>query len=75
MGLRWGFSQWPEMGIKVGFLGAKVGENGSKPTCLPTLDPLRDIDKNPFLTHFKGGSFSVSKKGPQAALTQPKSDK
>ena len=38
-------------GLKMGF-GVKVGEHASKPTLvptfLPTLDPLGDIDKNPF---------------------------
>ena len=70
-----GFGQYPEMGPKVGksgVLGAEVGENGSKPTFLPTLNPFRDIDQNHFLTHFKGVEF-VSKKGPEAALTQQKS--
>ena len=58
-----GFCQWPEMVSKVGFLGAKVGENGSRPTFLPSLDPSRDIGKHPFLTHFEGVEI-VFQKGP-----------
>ena len=33
-----GFCQWPEIGSNVGkkwALGARFGENGSKPTCYP----------------------------------------
>ena len=36
-------------------LGCKSGKNGSKPTFLPTLNPLQDIDKNPLFAQFKGG--------------------
>ena len=67
-----GFCQWPEMGSKVvKVFGCKSGfENGSNPTFEPTLDPFRDIDKNPLLTHFQGGWKLFSKRGPGAALTQ-----
>ena len=45
----------------------EVGENRSKPPFSPTLDPLRDIDENPFLTHFKGCEHCF----PTRALRQP----
>ena len=64
-----GFCQWPEMGSNVrknGLLGAKVGENGSKPTFVPTSDPLTQTHSKPILR----GKEIVSKKGPEAALTQ-----
>ena len=57
-----GFCQWAEMGPKVGqkwvfgcILGAKVGQNASKPTFAPTLNPFRHIHENPLFTQFKGG--------------------
>ena len=55
--------KWVESGV----LGAKVCENGSKPTSLPTLDTFRDIDENPFLSQFKGGGNCF----PERALRQP----
>ena len=72
-----GFCQWPENGFrsgqKGGFLGARVGESGSKPTFLLTWDPSWDIGKNPILTPFKGGGTCLPKRALKAALTQHKS--
>ena len=66
-----GFSQSPEMGPKVGqnwVLGSKSGLKCVKTHFLPTLNPFRGTDKNPFLTHFKGGGNRLLKK----ALRQPR---
>ena len=65
-----GFCQWAEMGPKVGqkwgFLGARVGQNASK----PTLNRFRDIHENPLFTQFKGGWKLFSKNGREAVPTQ-----
>ena len=56
--------KWVQKWIDSGFSGAKVGENGSKPSCLPTLDPSWDIDKKPmFLPTLKGVEL-VFQQGP-----------
>ena len=58
VGLRWVFVnglEWVQKWVESGFLGAKVGKNGSKPTFAPTLNPFRDFHENPLFTHFKGG--------------------
>ena len=64
-----GFCQRAEMGPKVDqkwVLGAKVGQNASKPTFAPTLNPLRHIHENPLFTQFKGGGNCF----PKTALRQ-----
>ena len=58
VGLRWVFVnglEWVQKWVKSGFLGAKVGKNGPKPTFAPTLNPFRDFPENPLFTQFKGG--------------------
>ena len=65
VGLRWVFVNGMEW-VKSGFLGAKVGKNGSKPTFAPTLNPFRDFHENPLFTQFKGGGNCFLK----AALRQ-----
>ena len=61
------------MGLKVRqnwvIKGLKAGQNSSKPTFYPAFNPFRDIDKNPFLTHFKGGEL-FAEKGSEAVPTQ-----
>ena len=69
VGLRWVFVnglKWVQKWVKSGFLGAKVGQNASKPTFAPTLNPFRRIHENPLVTQFKGGWALFSKKGPEA---------
>ena len=54
--------KWVQTWVKSGFLGvAKVGQNGSKPTFAPTLNPFRRIHDNPLFPQFKGNCFP---KGP-----------
>ena len=58
VGLRWvsvNGLEWVQKWVKSGFLGAKVGKKGPKPTFAPTLNPFRDFHENPLFTHFKGG--------------------
>ena len=65
MGLRWVCFQWAEMGPKVGqrwIFGAKVGQNASKPTFAPTLNPFRHIHENPLFAQFKGGGNCFPKR-------------
>ena len=57
----------PKAGKRWGFWGARV-----KMSQNPHVYPLRNIDKSPFLTHFKGVWKFFSKKGPEAAPTQRK---
>ena len=48
-GLKW-VQKWVERWV----FGCKSGPQWVKTHLLETVDPFRDIDKNPFLTHFKG---------------------
>ena len=67
VGLRWVFVnglKWVQKWVTSGFLGAKVGQNASKPTFAPTLNPFRDIHENPLFTQFKGGGNCFPKKRP-----------
>ena len=57
VGLRWVFVnglKWVQKWVKCEFLGAKVGQNESKPTFPPT--------ENPLFTQFKGGGNSFPKR-------------
>ena len=69
VGLRWVFVnglEWFKVD-KEWVVGAKVGDNGSKPTSLSTLDPFWDSDKIHFNPVSKGGGNIFPKK----ALRQP----
>ena len=76
VGLRWGFVnilKWVQEWVKTGFWGAKKWVNTSEPTFLPTLNPFGNIDKNPFLTQFKGGGnclpkWALRQSGPSISL-------
>ena len=65
VGLRWVFVnglKWVQKWVKSGFLGAKVGQNASKPTFAPTSNPFRHIHENPLFTQFKGGGNCFPKR-------------
>ena len=73
VGLRWvsvNALKWVQKWVKSGFLGAKVGQNASKPTFPPTSNPFRQIHENPLSTQFKGGGNGFSEKAPEAVPTQ-----
>ena len=58
VGLRWVFVnglKWVQKWVKSGFLGAKVGQNTSKSTFSPTLNPFWHIRENPLFSQFRGG--------------------
>ena len=58
VGLRWVFVnglEWVQKWVKSEFLGAKVGQNASRPTFAPTLNPFRGFHENPLFTQLKGG--------------------
>ena len=63
-----GLCQYPEMGPEVDkkwVFGCNCGSKCAKTHFLPTLNPLRDIDKNPFQTQLGGGN-----RFPKRALKQ-----
>ena len=65
LGKKWVFMnglKWVQKWVKSGFLGAKVGQNSSKPTFAPTLNQFRLIHENPLFTQFKGGGNCFPKK-------------
>ena len=53
--------KWVQEWVKSGFLGAKVGQNASKPTFAPTLTPFRHTHENPLFAQFKGGRNCYAK--------------
>ena len=73
VGSRWVFVNgltWVQKWVKSGFGGAKLGQNTSKPTFSPTLNPFRHVRESPLFTQFRGGwkLFSVRQSRPSIIL-------